>query len=489
MSSEPRPSRNRPAHVRRRSRRDVLKTAGVLTGAALGAPALLRGRDRRPNILLIIADDLAAWMTGCYGNRVIRTPQIDRLAAGGTRFENGFVCTPICSPSRATLMTGRIPPQTGVHDWLTPRPIANPPQGQARLPRSWQDEIFISDLLKDSGYECGHSGKWHLGDNGRPQHGYGFWYTQDRPNLYQDPNMFRGTEPVTEKGYIADLIHQEGIRFLEQVRDRREPWFLTLSHFNPHTPYAGHPRRYYDMYAQEDFESVGFEPRRRDALREAELMDDPVTNMRGAAASTTALDDRIGWMLDYLDENGLAENTLVLFVGDNGYLHGRHGLWSKGEAAWPPVMYEEVLKVPTLWRWPGRIEAGAVRRELVSFYDVLPTLCDLLGIQLPGKGNYCGRSCRPLLQGRRPDGWVDRVYAYLGNTFCVREPRYKYVMRNQGFGPNELWDLATDPTEHRNRIGDPALAGATDRLQGELVTWLRRHGEKWAVLPFEEGRV
>ena len=175
----------------------------------------------------------------------------------------------------------------------------------------------------------------------------------------------------------------------------------------------------------------------------------------------------------------------MLFVGDNGYLHGRHGLWSKGEAAWPPVMYEEVLKVPTLWRWPGRIEAGAVRRELVSFYDVLPTLCDLLDIRLPREGNYCGRSCRPLLQGRRPAGWVDRVYAYLGNTCCVREPRYKYVMRNQGFGPNELWDLQTDPTEHRNRIGDPALAGVTDRLRGELVTWLRRHGEKWAVLPFQ----
>lgn len=224
MSSEPRFSSNSPGSARNRSRREVLKTAAALTGAAVGAPSLLRGRERRPNVLLI----------------------------------------------------------------------------------------------------------------------------------------------------IADLIHQEGIRFLEQVRGRREPWFLTLSHFNPHTPYAGHPQQYYDMYAQEDFESVGFEPKRRDALREAELMDDPVANMRGAAASTTALDDRIGRILDYLDDNGLTGNTLVLFVGGNGYLHGRHGLWSKGEAAWPPVMYEEVLRVPTMWRWPGRIDPGAVRPELVSFYDVMP---------------------------------------------------------------------------------------------------------------------
>ena len=466
-----------------RSRREILRSAGAVAGSALAAPDLLGSRDRRPNLLFIIADDLAAWMTGCYGNRVIRTPHIDRLAAAGTRFENGFVCTPICSPSRATLMTGRIPPQTGIYDWLTPRPVPNPPQGQARIPRSWDEELFVSDLLNEAGYTCGYSGKWHLGHNGRPQHGHSFWYTQDRPNRYQDPNMFRGSESVKESGYIADLIQEQGIRFLEQVRGQSEPWFLTLSHFNPHTPYAGHPQRYYDMYSEENFESVGFEPRRRDALREAELMDDPITNMRGAAAATTALDDRIGSILDYLDEKGLSENTMVLLVGDNGYLHGRHGLWSKGEAAWPPVMYEEVLKVPTLWHWPGKVKAGAVRQELVSFYDILPTLCDALGVSLPRKRNYCGRSYWPLLQGRRPQNWEDRIYAYLGNTYCVREPRYKYVMRNQGFGPNELWDLEEDPTEHHNRIDNPALEGTARRLRRHLTEWLARYGEKWAIMP------
>ncbi len=464
------------------SRREVQKTAGELAGSAQSPPTLLRGQASRPNVLLIIADDLAAWMTGCYGNEVIRTPHIDRLAAAGTRFENGFVCTPICSPSRATLMTGRIPPQTGIYDWLTPQPIPNPPQGQARIPRSWGEEIFISDLLREAGYTCGYSGKWHLGDNGRPQHGHNFWYTQDGPNRYQDPNMFRGTESVTEKGYIADLIHEQGIRFLEQVQNKQEPWFLTLSHFNPHTPYSGHPQKYYDLYSGEKFESVGFKSKRRDALREADLMDDPINNMRGAAASTTALDDRIGWLLDYLDRKDLSENTVVLFVGDNGYLHGRHGLWSKGEAAWPPVMYEEVLKVPTLWRWPGRIAAGALRQELVSFYDVLPTLCDLLGIVLPQKGNYCGRSCWPLLQGTRPGTWEDCVYAYLGNTYCVRESRYKYVMRNQGFGPNELWDLEEDPTEHHNRIDDPALQVVEKRLRDNLTAWLGQDSERWAIM-------
>jgi arylsulfatase A-like enzyme len=449
--------------------------------AAFAGPVFLQPRRTRPNIVLIIADDLAAWMLGCYGNRKIRTPNIDRLASEGVRFENGFVCSPICSPSRATLMTGRIPPQTGIHDWLTENAIAEPPQGQAAIPDSWKREVFISDLLREAGYQCGYSGKWHLGDEGRPQHGYTFWYVQDRPNRYQDPNMIRGTQRLQETGYLADLIHSQAIQFLDQARRQTAPWFLTLSHFNPHTPYAGHPRKYYEMYAAENFDSFGFEPRRRDALREAELMTDPVGNMRGAAAATTALDDRIGEFMDYLDTHRLSQNTMILFVGDNGYLHGRHGLWSKGESAWPPVMYEEVMKVPTVWRWPGTIPA-TISRELVSFYDVLPTLCELAGVPAPPGDRICGLSYAPLLRGERLSRRRDRVYGYLRNTYCVRGSRYKYVMRNQGFGPNELWDLEADPTEHHNLIHDPSHQERVRELRQDLVDWLTRHGEKWATM-------
>lgn len=176
----------RQAHSTRSGSKQHTRREALQAAAACLTPALRPSPARRPNILLIIADDLAAWMLGCYGNRAIRTPNLDRLAAEGVRFENGFVCTPICSPSRATLLTGRIPPQTGIHDFLSGRPVAEPPQGQFAPPESFRNETFISDLLAEAGYTCGYSGKWHLGDGDRPQHGYTSWYVQDEPNRYQD---------------------------------------------------------------------------------------------------------------------------------------------------------------------------------------------------------------------------------------------------------------------------------------------------------------
>src|SRR5712691_856561 len=157
----------------------------------LAAPILAqKKRTERPNILLILSDDLAAWMLGCYGNQEIRTPNIDRLAQSGTRFANNFVCTPICSPSRATLFTGRVPRQHGIHDFLTPQPAVNPLQGQAAPPPSFESEIMISDILAGQGYECGDVGKWHMGDDQKPQHQNRFWYTMlGGSSRYQNPTL------------------------------------------------------------------------------------------------------------------------------------------------------------------------------------------------------------------------------------------------------------------------------------------------------------
>ncbi len=146
----------------------------------------------RPNLILVIADDLAAWMCGCYGNQEIRTPNIDRLAAQGVRFQNSFVCTPICSASRATLFTGRTPLQHGIHDFLTPRPVEHPPQGQLAPPPSFRSEVFLSDTLAAAGYTCAYFGKWHLGGEQQAQHGFRHWYVMagGGSSPYQDPEMY-----------------------------------------------------------------------------------------------------------------------------------------------------------------------------------------------------------------------------------------------------------------------------------------------------------
>ena len=432
----------------------------------------------RPNILLIVADDLAAWMLGCYGNREIRTPHIDELARGGVRFLNSYVCTPICSASRATLFTGRTPRQHGVECFLTPNPIADPPQGQKEPPPSFRDEVMISDLFAGHGYACGYVGKWHMGDDRTPQHHHDFWYTMlGGSSRYQDPTMSWNGDLVEEKGYLTELMTAKACQFLDQQRTDK-PFFLTVSYFNPHTPYTGHPEKYSGMYENTPFNTVGWQPPAENALREKTYLDDIVGNLRLCAASTTALDDQIPVLLRKLSERGMRENTLVLFTSDNGYLLGRHGLWSKGLASHPINMYEEVMQVPMIWNWPGKTPVEATRPELISFYDVLPTLCDVAGVPAPADRKLPGRSYRALAQGRplpTKDPWPTTVFGVFRNTEMARDPRYKLVRRDGGASPGEFYDLALDPGEQVNQYENPRFLIARQRLAAELAAWRKEY--------------
>ncbi len=438
----------------------------------------------RPNILLVISDDLASWMTGCYGNQEILTPNIDRMAAQGVRFANHFVCTPICSASRATLFTGRTPMQHGIHDFLTPQPIESPPQGQAAPPASFRNEVFLSDILAANGYTCGYSGKWHMGFEEQVQHSFTRWYVMPGGSSpYQDPVMLSNAagavRRVEEKGYLADLIHQHAVAFIEEARQKPNPWFAVVSHFNPHTPLNGHPQKYYDLYQDVEFKTFPVEPAKPNALRERNLLADAIGNIRKTAAATTAVDDRVGALLDYLDEKKLSEQTLVVFVGDNGFLLGRHGYWSKGLASDPINMYEEVMAVPLIARWLRTIPSGRVRQELVSFYDFVPSILDLLGLPRPKARNLCGRSYWPLLTTRALGHWDNRVFGYFRNTVMLREEQHKLILRDQQGkqwrGPNELYDLTADPTEHSNRFDERGLTRVRDRMTRDLDAWLKKY--------------
>jgi arylsulfatase A-like enzyme len=167
-----------------------------------------------------------------------------------------------------------------------------------------------------------------------------------------------------------------------------------------------------------------------------------------------------------------------LFVGDNGFLLGRHGLWSKGLASNPPNMYEEVVNVPMIMTWPGRIPVESSRPELVSFYDVLPTVCELVGAALPAGRNLCGRSVLPLAArkaGVKAPAWRSTVFAHLRNTDMARDNRFKLVLRNDGKGPNELFDLRSDPREKVNQYSNPQFLTARERLAKELTDWKTKY--------------
>ena len=444
--------------------------------AGLALPALAR-KDRptaRPNIVLIVADGLSSWMLGCGGNREIRTPNIDELAQTGARFQNHFICTPASSPSLATLFTGRVPRQHGIQDFLTGEPIENPPQGQAAAPPSFRNEVMLSDILVGAGYECGYVGHWHLGEDQTPQHGFRFWYTLDGPPTYQDARINWNGQSSTEKGYLTDLLTAKAGAFLDQ-QSPAKPFFLTVSYPNPSPPYEGHPARYYEMYAKADFLTTGWERSAANALREKKYLEDAVGNSRKAAAAITALDDQIPLLLAKLHQRGLSENTVIVFTSDTGYFLGRHGLWSDGLASDPINLYEDVVQTPLIWYWLGHVPAQSVRTELVSAYDFVPTVCDLIDVSPPGR-NLCGRSYLPLLTNTRlpkKSPWRNVVFGQYRNTEMARDSRFKLVLRNGGSGPNELFDLGADPREKVNGFEDERFLAQRAQMTRAIEGWRR----------------
>ena len=232
------------------------------------------------------------------------------------------------------------------------------------------------------------------------------------------------------------------------------------------------------MYAKSNFENMGREPMAANALREKDMMKDVVGNLRKCAAATTALDDQIPVLLRKIQERGLRDNTLIILCGDNGYLLGRHGLWSKGLASNPINMYEEVMEVPMIWSWPGRVPVESVRPELVSFYDFLPTVCEVAGAPVPDGRNLCGRSYAQLGFGHampKKQPWRSLVFGHFRNTEMARDARYKVVVRNGGEGPNEMYDLNTDPREKVNQYANPAYVNTRDGLVKHLEAWRKQY--------------
>ncbi len=458
----------------------MLTRRSVLAAAASFPMVAQRSRKAAspPNIVLILADDLGAWMLGCYGNKEIRTPNIDLLARAGTRFVNHFVCTPICSASRATLFTGRVPRQHGIHCFLTDQPVENPPQGQKAPPPSFAQEVMLSELLARQGYQCAYLGKWHMGDDQKPGRGFHFTYTlMPGPRRYQDPLLSLNGQPVQEAGYLTELLTKKACEFIEGQKPG-QPFFLVIAHLNPHTPYDGHPDKYYNLNETTTSETIGWEPPAPNALREKEYLKDIVGNIRRCAAAVTALDDQIPPVLEALNRTGLRDNTLIIFTADNGYLLGRHGLWSKGLASDPINMYEEVMAVPMIWNWPGKVPAMGSRPELVSFYDFLPTICEVVGIEPPGNRNLCGRSYWLLASGRSgriKDPWPNLVFGHFRNTEMARDTRYKLILRDEGQGPGELYDLRNDPRERVNHYDNPEYVTVREALTRRIEQWRRQY--------------
>jgi len=439
---------------------------------------------RRPNIVFIMSDDHAAHAVGAYGSRLIKTPNIDRLAKEGMKFENCFVTNSICTPSRAAILTGKYAHLNGV-------PVFN------HIDNS---QPMLQKYLQQAGYHTGMVGKWHLGgndpnrpDEGKPV-GFDYWNILPGQGAYFDPVMIEMGERKKLSGYTTDIITDVAIDFLKN-RPREKPFFLMYHHKAPHRnwqPDEKHRRQFENFIAPEPATFNDDYKDKSDAARQATMRIDRDLNdndlkmkppeglsgpelkkwkyqryMRDYLACVQAVDDNVGRFLDWMEKNGLAENTVVIYTSDQGFFLGEHNFFDKR------FMYEESLRMPFLIRWPGKIKPGSVSKAMILNVDFAPTLLDAAGVKPPI--DVQGRSFLPLLEGKTPANWrAAMYYRYyhpghhnVAAHYGVRTDRYKLIYFNK-LDQWELYDLRKDPREMRNLYSDPAYAKIVEELKKEL---------------------
>ncbi|MGP8245384.1 MAG: sulfatase [Bryobacteraceae bacterium] len=390
------------------SRRELLMGSMALPALA----ARKKPAPEKPSVLLIVVDNLPSWLTGCYGNKEVLTPNIDRLARTGTRFLNHFVAIPEAEANFRTLVTGRTPMQIGPSGNLAP------------------DDITLDKMLGGSGYACHATGR----------------------------------QPAAD-------VTAEAVKLLDRFDGKQNFWMVRYTDLRP--PYEGIPAKFLDLYANQGFGNYTVEPVAPNASGDKEMLANRLLSRRKAAAGISAVDEAVGGLIHKIYEKQAVDHILVVLTATCGSLFGDHGLWGAGDASDPPNMFDESVRIPLIWSWPGKVPAEGVQVELVSTYDLVPTLADIAQVEAP-KRNLCGRSYVPLATGKllsRKQAWRKAVCARERNTEMARVERYKLVLRNQGKGPNELYDFAGDPGERNNLADNDQYVTVRTALAGEIQKW------------------
>jgi arylsulfatase A-like enzyme len=460
--------------------------------------------DKRPNIVFIMSDDHASHAMSCYGSRINTTPNLDRIAEGGMRFDNCFCTNSICTPSRAAILTGTYNHVNGVTT------LASQLDGR---------QVTFPKLLQSAGYQTAMVGKWHLGHGGHADPtGFDYWNVLPGQGLYHDPEMIDMGERGVVEGYTTDIITDISLEWLSD-RDPHRPFLLMCHHKAPHRPWDPDDK-HADMYEDED-------------VPEPETLFDDYANRAAAAAAAkmrvsrdmtdrdlkqpvpegltpddetrwkyqryikdylrcvASIDDNVGRILDYLDDEGLADDTIVVYTSDQGFFLGDHGWYDKR------FMYEESLRMPFLMRYPREIAAGQVCDGMILNVDFAQTFLDCVALHADERMQ--GSSFRPLMGGDAPGGWQTsmyyrywmhlahhHVYAHYG----VRTLRHKLIyyyadgMDQPGSADEtkepewELFDLELDPMELNSVYHDPAYADVVAHLKAELERLQRGVGDE-----------
>ena len=427
---------------------------------------------------MVMTDDHGAWATGTYGCGEMHTPNIDSLARGGAKFTRAFACTPVCSPSRMTYITGRIPSIHNVQDWLRPEDSFEPTS------RRWlEGHPTYTETLAKNGYVLGLSGKWHMGKDDMTQAGFSYWATvPGGGGPYKDVQFIVNGQKVQTQGYKTDRVGDFALEFLDKQRGSDKPFYLLMPDYAPHTPFDYQPDEYRKPYDTASFNCFPVVPKHRWQNKGMTSHNGNRKSMHAYSALITGIDHQIGRVVKKLEDMGVRDNTLIVFMADQGWSAGHHGIWGKGNGTWPFNMYEEAIRVPMIWNHPGRIKPGQVLDPMISSYDYFPTILDYCGVKAPADKKRVGRSYAGLLNGERRN-WRNRLYFEYSNVRAVRTENLKLVMRTKEF-ESEMFDLEADPSESRSVFNDPKYAGQRAALQKDLEDWFAQNGAS----PLEEWR-
>jgi N-acetylglucosamine-6-sulfatase len=454
----------------------------VLVLGALAQSGIAYAAAERPNVLLVVVDDLRFDDLGAAGHPFARTPNIDRLAREGALFKNAFAVTPLCSPSRANILTGLYTRHHGILD------------NTERGPRS-HELATVGQALQRAGYDTGFVGKWHMGNDPTPRPGFRYWSAMKGQGEAVDPQLFEDGRLQAHSGYVTDVLTEKALRFLGEKREG--PFFLMLAHKALHPNIVQHAdgsttaigeggfipaERHKGLFAGLPIPrraNYAVPPRGKPALERRfpglpPLGPETVTpdeTVRDRLRMLVGVDEGLGRLLSALEERGALARTIVLLMGDNGYFYGEHGLAEERRLA-----YEESIRLPLLVRYPPAVPAGRQPTEMALSIDVAPTLLDLAGA--PPLPAVDGRSLVPVLAGPAKD-WrrsclieytTDIVFPRIRNMGydAVRTERHKWVRYRELPGMDELYDLERDPFELENLAGRPDSAELLERMEAEL---------------------
>ena len=497
--------------MRQINRREFLQAAGMVAGSIVGLSfpfvgssfgAVQTPSSQRPNIIFIMSDDHASHALGCYGSRINKTPNLDRLAQEGMRFTNAFCTNSICAPCRAVILTGKYSHINGVRD------------NRAKFDGAQQT---FPKLLGRAGYETAMIGKWHLKTDPT---GFDYWNILPGQGAYYNPAMIEMGQRKKHTGYVTDIITDCCLDWLEE-RQPDKPFCLMCHHKAPHRrwePGPNHltmyddttipePETLFDDYAgrgraahEQDMSiaktmtgndlkltpvknltpeqkarwDAAYGPK-NEAFRRANLTGKDLVRwkyqryIKDYLRCIASVDDNVGRLLDYLDASGLAKDTIVVYTSDQGFYLGDHGWFDKR------FMYEESLRMPLMVRYPRAIRPGSVNEDLVLNLDFAETFLDFAGVVV--LDDMQGRSMRPLLSGRTPEDWRRSMYYHyfeypavhsVKRHYGIRTRRYKLIHFYHDIDEWELYDLECDAQEMHNVYDDPAYADEVRELKMRL---------------------